>query len=142
MQPAAWGVRAEPPKGVGRTRSRVRNVGGTGSGIGTGGEPPWRLSGRVAARRAQGGVRECERRRADAQPGAGAAGKGQRGECERRSRLRQNPDDGAGHDGGGKAGGGERSEPPGQAERGVSAANGGVRDTRPKGRDRVAGSAG
>ena len=40
--------------------------------------------------------------------------------------------DGATRDGGGKAGGGERSEPPGQAERAESEASGGARDTLPK----------
>ena len=38
--------------------------------------------------------------------------------------------------------GGERQRAAGQAERAVSEANGGARDTRPKGRDRAAGSAG
>ena len=45
-------------------------------------------------------------------------------------------------DGGGPARGGERQRAAGQAERAVSEANGGARDTRPKGRDRAAGSAG
>ena len=48
----------------------------------------------------------------------------------------------AGHRGGGQATGGERSEPPGQTECGLSEAKGGARDGRPKGGDRVAGSAG
>ena len=89
----ASGVRAKPPPGVQRTKPRVPNERESGSGNGTGGQPPRRVSARDAERRKQGVVREC----------------------------------------GGHAG---------QAERAESEASGGARDTRPKGRDRAAGSAG
>ena len=58
----ASGVRAEPPEGVEKTQPRVPNVWENGSGTGTGGQPPRRVSGRDTARREQGGVRERERR--------------------------------------------------------------------------------
>ena len=60
QQPAAWGVRAEPPKGVEKTQPRVPNVGENGSGNGTGGQPPRRVSGRAAARQR---ARRCSRMR-------------------------------------------------------------------------------
>jgi len=63
QQPAAWGVRAEPPKGVEKTRTRVLNVGENGSGIGTGGQPPRRVSGRAATRQR---ARRCSRMRTPA----------------------------------------------------------------------------
>ena len=84
-------------------------------------------------------------------PAAGAAGQGERGEhgdergaqrgseedtaVPRGVRLNEAPACRSGN-------GGERQRAAGQAERAVSEANGGARDTRPKGRDRAAGSAG
>ena len=61
------------------------------------------------------------------------------GESRRRRWKRHSAE--AGHQGGGQASGGERSEPPGK-ERAVREADGGARDARPKGQDRVAGLAG
>ena len=72
----------------------------------------------------------------------GAAGD-ERGAQRQRERLRRwncHCAD-AGHRGGGQATGGERSEPLGQTECGLSEAKGGARDARPEGGDRAAGSA-
>ena len=98
-----------------------------------------------------GEARGAARDEAEASPAAGAAGEGERGEVpdERgaqrrreettavRRTMRSNMATGVPVR---QRRGAKRAA--GQAERAVSEANGGARDTRPKGRDRAAGSAG
>ena len=92
------------------------------------------------------------RRRAEAKPAAGAAGQGERSEFRDERGAQRRGEEDTGGDGcrcrrtwprpyrSGTRRGAQRAA--GQAKRGMSEANGGARDTRPKGRDRAAGSAG